>query len=238
MFNKLIQFIKREDASVVVENVIVLPLIFIVIFAFIMTAFIMHDRATLDAAAKRGAIYAAHCISDPNYANILAASGNQATADPDISKNVDGFEFGSPAKIGRNIKPYRYFTGSTTKQGDAVEKEVKRIVDSTSLKFFGELDMDKITYTNKNMVFYQYINVSIDAGYPLPKLFSAFGMPEEYTYTVNATMTVNDPDEFIRNADFVLDIINQLTHGKFGEEMDKVQSKISDIASKISDWIK
>ena len=72
--SNFIKKLKSEEANSMVENVIILPLIFIILYAIILTCFIIHDRATLDGAAKRGALYAAHCISDPNYDDILRNS--------------------------------------------------------------------------------------------------------------------------------------------------------------------
>lgn len=48
----LIERIKSEDANALIENVIVLPLIFIVIYALILMCFIIHDRSTVESAGK------------------------------------------------------------------------------------------------------------------------------------------------------------------------------------------
>ena len=60
--------IKEDKANAVVENIVVLPIILMVLMLIIIMCFIMHDKSTVEGAAKRGAIYAAHCISNPNYA--------------------------------------------------------------------------------------------------------------------------------------------------------------------------
>lgn len=133
----LIERIKSEDANALIENVIVLPLIFIVIYALILMCFIIHDRSTVESAAKRGAIYAAHCISDPNYESILRSSSSEIGAlDTSINATVgDGSEKYSFAGIKKNIHPYRYLFGGGTKIDEQVNREVREIIDKTRIKW-------------------------------------------------------------------------------------------------------
>ncbi|MBR5762189.1 MAG: pilus assembly protein, partial [Lachnospiraceae bacterium] len=49
-------FIKKTEGNSLVENVIVLPLIFLCIYFIIIGAFFVHDKITLDAAVERGAV--------------------------------------------------------------------------------------------------------------------------------------------------------------------------------------
>ena len=98
--------IKDESAGVMVENVIVLPLVFVIIIFMIVSAFLVHDRVTIETAARRGATYASHCIADPNYATLVGQSGEL-----DFSKSVENISFSS---VGKNIKAYRYLTGGAS----------------------------------------------------------------------------------------------------------------------------
>lgn len=234
--NNLIAKIKNEEANSLVENVIILPLIFVIIYSIIMTCFIVHDKSTMEAAAKRGAIYAAHCISDPNYATILEKSGNQkGTLDTSINITEESAQF-SFTGVGRNIQPYRYLTSSSANIRDRVQTEVENIVNKTRIPW-RELEVDDVQYNCTNKIFYQDVTVTLKADYPIPKFFAAFGMETDYEYTVTAKMTVNDPDEFIRNADMVVDLITDID-GATGGNLEKAKNKISEIASKLVDWLK
>lgn len=238
--NKFIQKLKNEEANAIVQNVIIMPLIFIIIYSLIMNCFIIHDKSTMEAAAKRGAIYAAHCISDPNYANILKASGNEkGVLDTSINLKEEG-SFFSFSGMGDNIEAYRYLTSSTADIDAQVEKEIRAIVDETRIPW-REINVGDIEYTCKNMFLYQDVTVKLNADYPIPKFFSEYGMDSEYEFTVTAKMTVNDPDEFIRNADLVVDLIvdidNSTTGGKLQQTAQKAVDKISDLATKLLDWI-
>lgn len=218
--------IKEENAGVMVENVIILPLIFIVIYSLILTAFIVHDRSTIDAAAKRGAIYASHCVIDPSYASIVGQSG-----DLDISYDK-GFSFSG---IGHNIKAYRYIMGGNSVQTFVVA-EVTKIVEATRIKW-RPMDTVKVSCNQKNMFIYQDIDVSVSANYSIPKFFAAFGIETDYEYTATATIAATDPDEFIRNADLVVDMITKVDNIT-GNNISKVLDKISALGDKLLDWIK
>lgn len=234
--NILIAKLKNEQANAIVENVIIMPLIFIIIYSLIMNCFIIHDKSTLEAAAKRGAIYAAHCISDPNYANILKASGSEeGVLDTSIDISVEGSSF-SFSGMGQNIEAYRYLTSSSADIDTQVEKEIESIINKTRIPW-RELKVDDVDYSCKNMFLYQDVTVTLKADYPVPKFFSDYGMDSEYEFAVTAKMTVNDPDEFIRNADMVVDLITDIDNAS-GNKVSGAVDKISDLATKVLDWLK
>ena len=216
-----------EAAGVMVENVIVLPLVFVVILFMTLSAFLVHDRTTLEAAARRGATYAAHCIADPSYATLVGYSGEL-----DYSGSVDKSAFSS---IGKNVKAYRYIGSGPSVKND-VEAEVKKIIQNTRLNWVSQ---ERITVECKqeNKIIYQNVTVVARATYSLPKWLDLFGMETKYTIEAEAKLAAVDPDEFIRNADLVVDLIAQVDDAT-GGHLQKVKDKISDIAAKLLEWVK
>lgn len=221
---KWYEMIKDERAGVMVENVIVLPMVFIVIYSFILTAFIVHDRSTVESAAKRGAVYASHCVSDPNYASIAGQSGELDVA---ADRN---FSF---SDVGNNIDAYRYIFGGDSIEG-AVETKVKNIVEKTRIKWRSQESVT-VTCTQKNRFIYQDITVSVSAKYSIPAFFAVFGLETDYEYTATAKIAANDPDEFIRNADLVVDLMTTIDN-KMGSPIQKALDKIGTLGNKIADW--
>jgi len=222
---KLLQMLRDEKASAMIENVIVLPVIFVVIYSFIMTAFLFHDRSTMEAAAQRGAIYASHCVSDPNYASIV---GQYGALDVSESRNLN---FSS---VGKNIKAYRYILGS----GDIeslVEKEVKKIVENDRINWYPQ-DKIRVSVEKKNMFLYQDVTVTIRYVYEIPDAFGAFGLETEYEATASATVSTTDPDELIRNADLVVDLITAIDNAT-GNHISKALDKIGQLGDKVLDWM-
>lgn len=218
--------IKDESAGTMVENVIILPLVFVIIIFMIVSAFIIHDRTTVESAARRGATYASHCIADPNYATLVGQSG-----DLDFSKSVEGISFSS---IGKNIDAYRYLTGGSSVQ-NVVETEVKKIINKSRINWIPQ-DSITVTCNQENKIIYQNISVIVTTKYHLPEWFKWFGLETEYKIETEAKLAAVDPDEFIRNADLVVDLITQIdssTGGHIGKALDSISS----LASKLLDWI-
>lgn len=224
--NRFWKRIKDESAGVMVENVIVLPLVFVIIIFMIISAFLVHDRVTIETAARRGAIYASHCIADPNYATLVGQSGEL-----DFAKPVENISFSS---VGKNVKAYRYLTGGASVQG-VVETEVNKIVSKSRINWIPQ-DSITVTCSQENKIIYQDICVSVASTYHLPGWIEWFGLESEYKVETEAKIAAVDPDEFIRNADLVVDLITEVddaTGGHIGKALDSISS----MASKLLDWI-
>ena len=162
----MIQSIKetfhRTDGISIVEYVIVFPLFLIILFSILVLCFVLHDRATVDGAVKRGTIYAARCIADPNYEYILEKSGN-VPGSTDVSSNVTGFTF---TNVGKNIQPYRYITNSTEKNlSQKTEAEIKSIIEATRIPW-RSIDIFDIGVTTTNKLYYQEITVTVSVRTP------------------------------------------------------------------------
>ena len=223
---RFLKKIKDESAGVMVENVIVLPLVFVIIIFMIISAFLVHDRVTIETAARRGATYASHCIADPNYASLVGQSGEL-----DFSKSVENISFSS---VGKNIKAYRYLTGGASVQA-VVENEVKQIVNKTRVNWISQESIT-VTCSQDNKIIYQDVCVKVTSTYHLPGWIEWFGLESEYKVETEARLAAVDPDEFIRNADLVVDLISQVddaTGGHIGKALDSISS----MASKLLDWI-
>ena len=202
---KIYKKIKEEKAAIILESTIVLPLVFVVLFAMIFMGFILHEQSTIDGAAKRGSIYAARLISDPQYSKVIAGAVSGAS-DPDavdLFKAEYGFSSLAP------IKPYRYFSNSKGEMESLVTAEVKRIIDKSNTGLH-KIDIDNIDYFQENKVIYQKVAIEITSTYKLPNVFAAFNLPTEFELKTRSAMTVNDPDEFIRNADFAVDLVSEV----------------------------
>lgn len=218
--------IKENSAGAMVENVIVLPLVFVVIIFMLVSGFLIHDRTTIEAAARRGVTYAAHCISDPSYASLLGQSGEL-----DYKFDPKSLDFKG---VGKNIDAYRYLTGGSSVQG-VVETEVKKIIDKTRINWLDQ-DNVKVTCNKDNKVIYQDITVDVEATYHLPGWFGLFGLETEYVIETEAKLAAVDPDEFIRNADLVVDLMTDIDEATGGNAKKAIE-KIKGIASKLLDWI-
>ena len=64
---------KEKGAATLVEYAIVLPVVFAIVFMLLFVGFTMHQKAVMEAATQRSAIYVARTITDPSYENIVEA---------------------------------------------------------------------------------------------------------------------------------------------------------------------
>ena len=72
--------------------------------------------------------------------------------------------------------------------------------------------------------------VKVTATYHTPKIFSYLGIPETYELHSEAVVSVSDQDEFIRNIDFMHDLLDELGVLDFVQnKLDKMKSFISKI---------
>lgn len=231
--NTLKRLVKEEKAAIVLEYSIVLPLTFLVLFGVMLIGFILHQQACVESAAKRGAIYAARIISDPQYAISTAQTNANNTTDILDHGDISVYNF---SKLD-SIQPYRYFSSEMALTAGKVKAEVKRIVDSTSTGL-RDYDEDNISYNQENKLFFQKVTVEVKDVYDLPDLLTMFGLPDTYDIDSQAIMVVNDPDDFIRNTDYavdlMLDVYNKTGLSSLG---DKVSNNISSTFNKISDFI-
>ena len=232
MIQRIYKKLRSEKANTFIENVIILPLIIIVIYFMILASFVIHDHSTLDAAAKRGTIYAARCVSDPNYPMILQQSGHQSGT---LDTNVTALTADSFNGVGDNIKPYRYLVMNTADIQDATVNEVYNIIQQTKIPW-REIETGDIVVKVDNKIIYQNVEVSITARYPLPQIFGNFGLPTEFNYTVSAVTAVNDPDEFIRNVDLIVDVCAAIDQ-KTGGNIQKVLAKLNDMGTRLTQFL-
>lgn len=229
MCERFSDFLKKEDGNSLVENVIILPLIFLCIYFLILGSFIIHDKIVLDSAVERGAVYAAKCVADPNYAALSATAGTNEKSNEMGLSDVDGILF---SNVGDNIHPYRYIKLTYADEIERyVAEETLEIVNKTKIPW-REIKNDQVECSIKNYVVYQEVTVSAKATYPLPKLFGIIGLPTEFSYETSAREAVTDPDELIRNADLVVDIITYIDN-KTGNHLSKLTNTLDKFKAKI-----
>lgn len=199
---------EQESGYAIVENVIVMPIVFVILFALLFAGFMLHAQCTIDSAAKRGVLYAAKMICDPQYETITAAAIDGTKGELNELAVAD-YNFASI----EHYEPYRYLPFLSSSGLNNVESKtsayVQNIIDQTSTWMF-TIDAGGINCEANNYFLVQSIKVTVSADYHTPKLFQMLGVEETYQLTSEAVMTVSDQDEFIRNVDFVVDMVSEV----------------------------
>ncbi|MCX7921387.1 MAG: pilus assembly protein [Clostridia bacterium] len=100
-------------------------------------------------------------------------------------------------------------------------------------------DNVKVECKTEDWIVYKKLVVSIDHKYPMPfgKMLSNFGIDANYTVTGKAEVVINEPTEFIRNTDFLLDTVQEIDN-KTGNNLQNLRDKVGGLVSKFAGKIK
>lgn len=207
-----------QRGSITVEASIIVPLVILCISAVIYMGLLLYQRSLVQSAAEMAAEAGA----------AVWASGSEAI---ETSRPADP-EF-------EDFKLYR------------------RILDSDRDSRLNKIEQYALALSSQNEIVpaarttaeatvidyavYRKLEVRIDKHYmmPLGKLVMIFGGKDTFTISVKAVSTINDPAEFIRTADLVIDIEKKLEN-KFPELKeigDKTRETMNEIKDKLGNFM-
>ena len=201
----------EKGAATLLEYTIVLPIVFAIVFALIFVGFTMHQKAVMEAATQRSAIYVARTITDPSYENIVSTDGKQDANDI-LSATITQESIVNA--------PYRYlFSGS----GSIPDSELSVADLIAKNQIF--IDTAPTVTVKKEAGIFTRVVVTATQEYTVPELIPGLQLPSILTVETQSIVYVNQPAEFIRNADYITDIIVEVT----GPIIDKLTSVVSKI---------
>lgn len=92
-------------------------------------------------------------------------------------------------------------------------------------------------------IIYKKLEVKVSEEYKIPfkNLLGAFGLNGSITLSAKSEAVIDDPVEFVRNTDFVIDSIREIddkTGGKLEGVLDKVTGSFSKLSNKLKDFLK
>jgi len=219
---------REPDGYALVENMLVLPIVFLVVYALLFAGFLLHAQCTIESAARRGVLYAGKLACDPQYTRVTASASDPSKGELNEMSSLD-FNFTYDPDM--SYQPYRYLFGSNVSGLDGKVVEYVRGILGQSTTWMFRIDDDSVVCETKNHVLNQNIKVAVTAKYHLPKVFGWLGIPESYELKSEAVAVVSDQDEFIRNADYVARLLEEAAD-KTGIK-DKVGSAIGEPLKKL-----
>lgn len=201
----------EKGAATLLEYTIVLPIVFAVVFMLLFVGFTMHQKAVMEAATQRSAIYVARTITDPSYENIVSTDGKQDANDI-LSATITQESIVNA--------PYRYlFSGS----GSIPNSELSVADLIAKNQIF--IDTTPTVTVKKEAGIFTRVVVTATQEYKVPELIPGLDLPSILTVETQSIVYVNQPAEFIRNADYITDIVVKATEPL----VDKLTSVISKI---------
>lgn len=222
----LIMNIKNQKGALIVESAIVFPVMFFVLFFIIFIGNLFYEQARIDDIVMRYAIQGGQCVADPFLYDMK--NGNAVPTD------VDDLE----------LEPYRYILGSLAEGSisaveDKISELVKKEVNNSSLIFFKNsnanyvgTDNEKIAQFN-NYIIYSTFVVQVNYEVKFPIRFLDDDRLTICRMSSRAEVPVSDTDEFIRNIDMAVDLLEETGLGQtISGIFEKVGSFIKSFAGK------
>ncbi len=209
--------IKNEKgAATVMEATIVFPIMIIVIVFLIYLGNAMFQMSKISSAVSRYAVDGATMCIDTYYDEIAGKTS-------------------VPSSFKAGIEPYRYLLKSDKSHTTAVEKEIKKRLNNTISSHGFFLGMEpKITYCDAKYINkFFYSSFVCEVRYSIVMGVKLWGEKnfEVIKSSDYADVAVNDPADFIRNTNMVIDYIEGTEKGT------DFINKISDAMGKVKDFL-
>ena len=210
----------EKGAATLIEYTIVLPIVLAIVMLLLFVGFTMHQKAVMEAATERAAIYISRTITDPSYQNIVSTDGSS-----------DSNDISSATITQESIvnAPYRYlFAGS----GQITDSELSVADLIKKNQIF--IDTDPDVSVRKDAGIFTKVTVTATQEFAIPNILPGLDLPPFMTIETESVVYVNEPAEFIRNADFVIDAVTDIAE-KTGivDKINTVISKVTFFKSKV-----
>ena len=220
----------ETGAAQIIEAAIIYPVVFMILFYLIYMGLYILQCVTVESYAQKIALMAAREVAHPGYIDEIDKDAIDASVD--YSGNYISLS-NDPKKIGVS-SAYRYFAPKnliSKEKQDYLKNQLENLIKTSSI--IGNSDGDiKVTINFKNYVVVQQVEVTATqklASFPVLKFF---GMNDGLTVSSTAVASVNDSDEFIRNVDFINDIIETIGK-KLGIDINNIKDKIQNVKDKM-----
>lgn len=207
------RFSKNESGLAIVEATFLLPICFLIIIALYYASIFLCQKANLQANLQTALIY---------YKNVESDTFVEAKATMDFT-NVEGVVAGQAGNYGDTelLFPYRFF-GMKFRQDSFADL----FRDISGYMFFDTGDNVKLEMHAQNLVIYKKLQATAEQEVSPAISLKLVGVPDKTVISATAEVAVSDADEFIRNTDLAVDIINQTP---VGDALQKCKDAIANV---------
>lgn len=207
-----------QEGKFVVETAIIFPLVFLAVIAVLYICMLLFERAYLqslaDLAVQRGAVMWKNHKTDTMIGSL---------AKNDLKKG-----------------------GLYWQLIDFNNKEKEQKVKTFILGRLGKhrllmpAEKPKISANSISLIAQKKLEVNIERKYRIPpgRLLKVLGMTPYYTICVKSEAVIDQPAEFIRNTDLVLDIEKDLEakYPEYGKMIRKIREEMNEIQNHIAGY--
>ncbi len=201
------KLIKKQDGMVVVEATIIMPIVILCTIALYYAAIFLCQKANLQTSLEVAAVYYKNTLTD-TYVD---------TQEIDYIYDESGF-YSASGSVQEKIYRLNPYADLLQKFDEERFKEI--FYSNCKFMFFdsGE-DISFAAVKDTNYLVYREITVTAKQTLTPAISFKFIGIENnEVTITSSVKLVVNNTDEFIRNIDFGMDIIDEITEGSEARE--------------------
>lgn len=201
-----------ESGLAIVEAAILIPFCMLMVFALYYVALFMCQKANLQANLQNALVYYKNVGSD----TYVEASDRMAYVQADGTVGAAGSTYGRT----EYLFPYRFLFGMGSDSSRFNKSEFASFFRSMCGNMFFDDGSNVVIEANeKNYVVYRTITATATQTVRPAISLEMVGMPGSLTLTVSGSAVISDGDDFIRNVDFVIDIVEDTALGKKAGEL-------------------
>lgn len=218
------EFIREEKGAVsVIEAAAVYPVVILGVAALIYMGMFVFEVSYLDARAEKAAAAVAKTISFTGYDEL-----GDIYTDSGLRREDSKPDRACVEKACASNRAYRYLVN-----GEADERFVSGIAEYSSGLLFSPGDITCSIEVERRL-FDRQVNVTVEKGIRMPGVLRSIGIASHRRIRVCASAVSEDPAEFVRNTDLVLNAA-ELAGRKTGvsEKLSVVRRRISEILEKV-----
>lgn len=207
----------NNKGNITVEAAIIFPVIFFCIIAVMFAGIFLYQKVLLQSLANRSVERGA---ATWNNHHREISSGRF-----DVDKLADGGLY------------WRIIDFNKGKKEENLNNYIKDRMNTYSI-LKGTHQIAKIDL--KNYIVYRKLFVTVEGRYknPAASIMKIFGYDEYITVSVTTQSIINDPVEFVRNTDFIMNLVEDLeeknpTVANIGNNMREIMTKMNESLTKV-----
>lgn len=211
------RFKDERGAATIMEATVVFPVMIVVIVFLLYLGNGMYQMSRVTSAVARYAVDGAAMCTDPYYYDVAGKDK-------------------APTTISSRIEPYRYMlktdNSHITSIEHTIEEKVKQAVNKHGYFLGMKPQVTNVDVHYNNQFFYS--TFSVEVNYKIKMGVKLIGQSDYSVINSSAysEVAVNDPADFIRNTDMVIDYIEGTEKGA------KAVSKLTEAFNKVKDFLK
>lgn len=216
--------VRDRKGSFTVEAAIIIPAVILTMFALILVSEFLYQKSCIQAIADRTTQRGAEIWNSPSKDMIYGQITLDNMDDIDLYWRIWEMSKRKKQKEEKIEKYAGYLLSDSPILGEPIELEIEAgIVE--------------------DYIVYKKLRVSVKAKYknPFSSLLRVFGIGKTITIKAHSDAVINEPVEFIRTTDFVIDVVkevdNKVFEGKGGEIVKNVREGISNIFVKVKEFL-